>query len=455
MSSKILISILAALSVGLLGTTVYQSSQKSKIQQQADENLIKLDAINKQIDERIKLTEDAQDKAYEAAQMKAEIETQLKQAKDELAAKTGQIQELQKTLDDVKCEKDAYQAGMQELSDLIKTSKETITQLNSEKEFLQKKVDELVENRETVIDNLNAVKMENQRLKAELDELKSELAKMKNQVISSVEFPAKSSKPATCKASCSSNNDLVIEPLDELSCSPLQVSLQASWFSKYIREGFDLMDDHAAFQPAAKVDLGGTGLSFTTKWTSPCSSGAVAEEELEYEIAYENSFFNCSEFKTDYEVKWTYFDYPKKATRNSDQIGLAAAFEWPELLDCGIVPAYELIYYTPVQGDGEINGSAGFIHRFGLAYALTTQAFLPCNPQQIFDISWNVYYNDGASRTQDVTSHDWSHMVWGIDTDIALGKGTFTPGIYYQISMDDSVNEENEFWTGMTYTLNF
>ena len=304
-------------------------------------------------------------------------------------------------------------------------------------------------------DNLNAVKMENQRLREELDSLRNEQAKMKKQVISSVVLPSESAKTSTCSKKCSVSDDLAIEPLNELSCSPILVSLQVSWFSKYSRDGFDLMDDHAAFQPAARVDFGDTGLSFTSKWTSPCSSGAVAEEELEYEIAYENSFFNCSKFKTDYQVKWTYFDYPKKATRNSDQIGLAAAFQWPELLGCGIVPAYELIYYTPVQGGGEISGSAGFLHRFGLGYAIAAPGFLPCNPQQTYNLSWDVYYNDGASRTQDVTAHDWSHMVWGVDTDIALGKGTLTPGIYYQISMDDSVNEENELWTGMTYTLNF
>jgi len=38
---------------------------------------------------------------------------------------------------------------------------------------------------------------------------------------------------------------------------------------------------------------------------------------------------------------------------------------------------------------------------------------------------------------------------------VDLGPGTLTPFVNYQVSMDDSVNTENELWSGMSLTFSF
>lgn len=43
----------------------------------------------------------------------------------------------------------------------------------------------------------------------------------------------------------------------------------------------------------------------------------------------------------------------------------------------------------------------------------------------------------------------------GLSSYIKIGPGGFTPAIYYQRSMDKSVNEEDEFWCSFSYTLSF
>jgi long-subunit fatty acid transport protein len=65
-----------------------------------------------------------------------------------------------------------------------------------------------------------------------------------------------------------------------------------------------------------------------------------------------------------------------------------------------------------------------------------------------------LVYNDGVGPAGQDVDHDWSNAVFGVSTDIDLDKNlTFTPGIYYQISMDKSVNDEDEFWStfGLKY----
>ncbi len=71
-------------------------------------------------------------------------------------------------------------------------------------------------------------------------------------------------------------------------------------------------------------------------------------------------------------------------------------------------------------------------------------------------LSAELVYNGGfapGSATKSglvdgkTVDHDWSHVVFGASTDYKLAENTYlTPGMYFQKSMDDSVNKNNEFW---------
>jgi hypothetical protein len=60
-------------------------------------------------------------------------------------------------------------------------------------------------------------------------------------------------------------------------------------------------------------------------------------------------------------------------------------------------------------------------------------------------LSSEVAYTDGLGGA----SHDWSYAVFGLSTVLKAGENlSFVPGIYHQLSMDDSVNTKD-----VTYTM--
>ena len=76
-------------------------------------------------------------------------------------------------------------------------------------------------------------------------------------------------------------------------------------------------------------------------------------------------------------------------------------------------------------------------------------------------LSADIAYNDGTgancnAQANTGVDHDWSHAVLGVSTEFEISDDlTFAPGIYYQISMDDSVNNSDECWVGLSFTYSF
>jgi hypothetical protein len=122
----------------------------------------------------------------------------------------------------------------------------------------------------------------------------------------------------------------------------------------------------------------------------------------------------------------------------------------PDICEAGIVPSYAIIKTWSAKGGGANRAAGGFIHVFGLGYQYTC----PDLPELPLDLSCAAVYNDGTYGT--TVDHDWSHVLWGVSTTIDCpGGGTITPALYYQTSMDDSVNTEDELWMGISYGLSF
>lgn len=232
----------------------------------------------------------------------------------------------------------------------------------------------------------------------------------------------------------------------------LGISLDATWVSKYIWRGQDIYDDHAAFQPSINVDLYGTGFSVNV-WTSYAGSGGYRNlEENDYSVTYGATAFEGACSQTDYAISWLYYDVYDGPTRDSDSQELILDLSWPELLGGKIVPVYQLAYYYAAHGEGVIAAAQieGFSHLFGFSCEVPSLEIID-NP---LTFSWDITYNDGqGSSTYD---HDWSHMTWAVSTsfDDVFGA-TLTPALYYQTSMEKSVNPEDEFWVGVSYGFDF
>ncbi|KKK89549.1 hypothetical protein LCGC14_2731970, partial [marine sediment metagenome] len=146
---------------------------------------------------------------------------------------------------------------------------------------------------------------------------------------------------------------------------------------------------------------------------------------------------------------YIYYDFPDVASNDADQQEFNIGFSWPEICPFGTVPSYTIVYIWSAEGGGANRDIEGFIHVFGINKDIEVDCLE--NP---VSFSWDLTYNDDAGRAN--VDHDWSHTTFGLSTSFdGIGSGTLTPGIFYQISMDDSVNTQNELWTGISYALSF
>jgi hypothetical protein len=235
----------------------------------------------------------------------------------------------------------------------------------------------------------------------------------------------------------------------------LGIDFDVTWVSKYIWRGIDKLDDKAAFQPSINVDLYGTGFSVNV-WTSQAGAskndGAISTvnaEEWRYTLTYGNSVFDGESYRTNYALSWVFYDYPDMASNDADMQEFNLALSWPDLCPAGVVPSYTAIYMWPSEGNGAVRESSGFIHVFGLGYGLEV-AEMP-SP---LNLGVAAVYNDGTVAP--TVDHDWSHILWSVSTSIDCPMGgKFTPGLYYQTSMEDSVNTEDEFWVSLSYGFSF
>jgi hypothetical protein len=107
------------------------------------------------------------------------------------------------------------------------------------------------------------------------------------------------------------------------------------------------------------------------------------------------------------------------------------AFSWPNILPKGFVPGYIAHYEYPAFSSGRYNYITGWVHRFKLDYNMD----MPQLPKPLC-LSSEVAYTDGLGGA----SHDWSYATFGLKTGFDITENlVFTPGIYYQITMDKSV----------------
>lgn len=242
----------------------------------------------------------------------------------------------------------------------------------------------------------------------------------------------------------------------------LGVTLDVTFVSKYLWRGIDRFDDKAAFQPSLNFDLYGTGLSFKV-WasypggggsSSALPAGRVNATEYQYIIAYDCTLFEGESYATDVLTNWIYYDFIDEHDTAADAQELGVGFAWPNICPAGIVPSYYVGRIWPARSNSELTGEySGWVHVFGLGYDLVVPGILPDTHEQVLSLSAAAVYNDGFAGA--TVKHDWSHIVWGVSTAIDVGPGTFTPAVYYQTSMEDSVNTEDEFWTGLSYRVNF
>jgi len=237
--------------------------------------------------------------------------------------------------------------------------------------------------------------------------------------------------------------------------NPMVLTLDATYVTKYIWRGFDVLDDKAAFQPSANLALE-NGLFFNV-WGSVAGSSkgdgsvsTVNANEIDYTVGYANTFGeDC--FVTNYSIGWRLYDYPSMASNDADMQEGFVELAWPNLIGNGFTPKYAYYHMWASEGSGAVRGNGGPIHVLGTDYSWTFEGA----PELPMTFGSYAVFNDGTGGQS--VDHDWSHILWGLSTNFRcpLTNAKITPGLWYQTSMEDTVNKSDEFWSSLSYTLTF
>jgi len=252
----------------------------------------------------------------------------------------------------------------------------------------------------------------------------------------------------------------------------LHGSLDLTYQSKYLWRGIDVFGDKSAIQPTVTLDLYGTGFGVSLQGHRANSSGYETTERWDATLFYKNALFMDESYATQYMIWWRYFYFPDApldgmapgASGDIDLQEMATVLSFPKILPVeGLVPSYVLVKLWPAEsgtfvGSGGPPGTAsGFAHIFMLDYGLPVEDLLPDMPEQVLKLHSEVVFNDGVDPRGIGVDHDWTNAVFGVSTDFELAENvTLTPGVYYQLTMDESINPDNdETWCTLGVKYNF
>jgi len=248
----------------------------------------------------------------------------------------------------------------------------------------------------------------------------------------------------------------------------LHGTIDVTYLSKYVWRGFDIYGDKSAIQPSIDLDLYGTGFGVNIMGHMANSSEYVNGERWDYTLYYCNSLFEGESYAMNYRLGWVNYNYPDNPSKgsatapNASLQELHAMLSWPNICPAGVIPTYILVKMWPSES-GSFSGSnspfggtaSGFAHIFMLDYPMTIQGIMPDTAEQVLHLHTELIYNDGVGPAGQNVDQDWSNAVFGISTSFDLGSNLMlTPAIYYQVTMDKSVNDDkDETWAtaGLTY----
>ena len=235
-----------------------------------------------------------------------------------------------------------------------------------------------------------------------------------------------------------------------------------TWSGKYVWRGFDIYNDKSAIHPSVDLNLFGTGLGINVTGHRANSSGyEESGERWDYNLYYMN---NLLDGNVQYRLGYVYYNYPDMSSSDADLQEIHAILSLPKVCPVGIVPSYVLVKLWPSSSKSMVGArspsggtASGFAHIFMLDYAWTVGGILPNTPEQVLNLHAEAVYNDGVGPGGQNVDQDWSNAVFGISTNIDLAQNVIlTPGIYHQVTMDTSVNDDkDETWVSMGLKYQF
>ena len=241
-----------------------------------------------------------------------------------------------------------------------------------------------------------------------------------------------------CALGISALNTMAVE----IGGNELGIELDFTYASKYIWHGYDVYNDHGAFQPRVQLDYRGIYAGIMGSWAD--TSGFTDRDEVDFFAGYECTFFEDEWYAIYNYITYTYYSHPATGDEGDIQ-ELANGLSFPKLFPLGpsfLVPRYDSFYiWNGFQGSRFIDN--GNVHEFGLTYDLPVPSLLPEQDNQTVRLDWAVDYNDGTLTS----NSDWSHTTIGVSTRFEWKGIFFVPALNYLWSLDsafNAVNDENE-----------
>lgn len=230
------------------------------------------------------------------------------------------------------------------------------------------------------------------------------------------------------------------------------VLYKATYASKYMWRGLDLQDDDPAFQSDLFIDIGSTGLyagAFYSAATSDRDRWRIWDEIDAY-LGYYSTLWQDKRYSIDYDAGFTHYYFFQQG-READTQEVALVLKMPKvapLFDSFLVPRLKLHYGWSPFSDAD----SGFWVGVAGLYEHALPSAIRFQDNQT--LSWKIesYHNDGAQGFE--VHPGWSHILTGLATTVEWKGIGFTPEVYYQWSLEDTVDYENETWFMMTISRN-
>jgi len=232
----------------------------------------------------------------------------------------------------------------------------------------------------------------------------------------------------------------------------LGISFDLTYLSRWMSKGAPAYGQQGALFKTIDLDFWGSGFGVNVTHRNATSSGYVDQQRFDYRPYYKNELFAGTPYAINLHLSAGYEHYPgldrKVANTTWEWI---FAFSWPNILPEGFVPNY-IAHYEYAAGENytKPNGAdipPGWVHRFILGYDL--------NISQIpgpLHLSSELAYTDGLGGA----AHDWSYATFGISTEFKITNNlSFLPGVYHQISMEDTVCTNDVTYTSLSMRYKF
>ena len=262
--------------------------------------------------------------------------------------------------------------------------------------------------------------------------------------------------------------------------SDLQVNFKMDFGTEYVWRGFNVYGSTAAYHPTLNLFCPNSGVGFSIEGHKAVSD-YEATERWDYSLYYHGRAFVDQPYEMMYRLAYVYYNYPEQASQESAIINwsttpprpvklgsldlheLHAVLQFPKLLGVeGLVPSYALVKLMPFF-DGTIVGTnspsggtaSGFAHIFGLDYSVPYVCPITGIDRKL-NLHSELVYNDGVGPGGQNVDHDWSNALVGASTDFDINNNiSFTPALFYQLSFEESVNQDDQFWGTISLNCKF